>query len=126
GGIREIEFLAQALQLAHGGRDKWLRSPHTLISLSRLADRKHLTESDLAELSAAYEFLRRTEHVLQMKNGLQTHTIPDDPKKRGLVARNMTFATGGDFEADLLTHSGNVSRIFSRVFGEAAPEPASP
>lgn len=118
GGIREIEFIAQALQLAYGGPDKWLRSSHTLISLSRLADRKHLSDSELTELSSAYEFLRRTEHVLQMKNGIQTHTIPDDPEKRAVLARRVTFAAGGDFETDLLTHTGNVSWIFARVFGE--------
>lgn len=119
GGIREIEFLAQALQLAYGGRDSWLRSPHTLISLSRLADRKHISESELTELSAAYEFLRRTEHVLQMKNGVQTHTIPDDPEKRSVLARRVMFSGGGgDFEAELQKHTSNVSRIFGRVFGE--------
>ncbi|MEQ1605799.1 MAG: hypothetical protein ABL999_13120 [Pyrinomonadaceae bacterium] len=118
GGIREIEFLAQALQLAYGGRDSWLRSPHTLISLARLADRKHISETELTELSAAYEFLRRTEHVLQMKNGVQTHTVPDDPEKRSVLARRVMFSVGGDFEAELTKHTANVSRVFARVFGE--------
>ncbi|MBP6004581.1 MAG: hypothetical protein KA746_14195 [Pyrinomonadaceae bacterium] len=120
GGIREIEFLAQALQLAHGGDDRWLRSPHTLISLTRLADRRHLSDTELSELSAAYEFLRRTEHVLQMENGIQTHTVPDDAEKRQLLASRVTFASGGDFEADLNLHTENVARVFARVFGEAA------
>ncbi len=118
GGIREIEFLAQALQLAYGGRDKWLRSPHTLISLSRLSDRRHLSESELTALSSAYAFLRRTEHVLQMKNGIQTHTVPDEMDKRTVLARRVTFSTGGDFERDLTLHTANVSRVFARVFGE--------
>ncbi len=118
GGIREIEFLAQALQLAYGGEDQWLRSPHTLISLARLADRRHLTETELSELSSAYEFLRHCEHVLQMENGIQTHTVHTDPEKRRLLARRMTFAAGGDFESGLTVHTDNVARIFSRVFGE--------
>ena len=118
GGIREIEFLAQALQLAYGGRDKWLRSPHTLISLLRLADRRHLSDTELTELSAAYAFLRRTEHVLQMKNGVQTHTVPDDPEKRAILARRVMFSTGRDFESDLTMHTANVSKVFARVFGE--------
>lgn len=117
GGIREIEFIAQALQLAYGGRDRWLRSPHTLISLARLADRRHLSDVELTELSSAYEFLRHTEHVLQMKNGVQTHTIPDDPEKRTVLGRRVTYAAGGDFESDLARHLDNVSRIFTRVFG---------
>ncbi len=118
GGIREIEFLAQALQLAYGGRDRWLRSPHTLISLSRLADRKHLSESELSELSAAYKFLRRTEHVLQMKNGLQTHTVPDDAEKKEMLAACVMFPSRLDFGSELALHTGNVSRVFGRVFGE--------
>lgn len=118
GGIREIEFLAQALQLAYGGRDRWLRSPHTLISLARLADRKHLSETELTELSSAYRFLRRTEHVLQMKNGVQTHTVPDDPEKRSILAARVMFSSGRNFETDLASHTANVSRIFARVFGE--------
>lgn len=119
GGIREIEFLAQALQLAYGGRDSWLRSPHTLISLARLADRKHISETELTELSAAYGFLRRTEHVLQMKNGVQTHTVPDDPEKRAVLARRVMFSSGGgNFESELLKHTASVSRVFARVFGE--------
>lgn len=118
GGIREIEFLAQALQLAHGGGDRWLRSPHTLISLSRLADRRYLSDTELSELSAAYEFLRRTEHVLQMENGIQTHTVPDSGEKRSILARRVTFASGGDFDELIARHSENVSRVFSRIFGE--------
>jgi len=124
GGIREIEFLAQALQLAYGGKDKWLRVPHTLISLSRLADRKYISKAELSELSAAYEFLRRTEHILQMKNGVQTHTVPDEPEKRELVARKMAFASAGDFESDLNETTANVSRIFTRIFGETPAEVA--
>ncbi|MBP7416536.1 MAG: hypothetical protein KA831_07775, partial [Pyrinomonadaceae bacterium] len=123
GGIREIEFLAQALQLAHGGRDKWLRSPHTLISLVRLTDRKHLTETDLTELTTAYTFLRRTEHMLQMENGVQTHTVPEDAEKRELLARRMSFAEGGNFEKGLAKYTANVSRIFTKVFGEVQEIP---
>ncbi|MEJ7624355.1 MAG: hypothetical protein WKF34_10225 [Pyrinomonadaceae bacterium] len=117
GGIREIEFLAQALQLAHGGRDPWLRAPHTLISLDRLADRGHLTDDELTSLASAYEFLRRTEHVLQMENGLQTHTVPNDSSKRSLLAARLTFATGGSFEAILKRSTTEVGRTYSRVFG---------
>jgi glutamate-ammonia-ligase adenylyltransferase len=116
GGIREIEFIAQALQLAHGGADAWLRSPHTLISIARLADRHHLSAAELQQLSTAYEVLRRTEHILQMENGVQTHTVPDEPEKRALVAARMTFASGGNFEHDLKTSSDAVRRIFDRVF----------
>lgn len=116
GGIREIEFIAQALQLAYGGADRWLRSPHTLISLARLADRGHISEKELTELFNAYEYLRRAEHVLQMENGLQTHTVPDEADRRLLLARRMGCDAVGDFEKELDTHTGNVHRVFRRVF----------
>ncbi|HVQ37054.1 MAG TPA: hypothetical protein VMS31_05955, partial [Pyrinomonadaceae bacterium] len=91
GGIREIEFIAQALQLAYGGRDEWLRVSHTLMSLGRLADRKLISEQERSELSDAYVFLRSLEHRLQMEHGLQTHTVPQSDPLRTLVARRMGF-----------------------------------
>ncbi len=118
GGIREIEFIAQALQIAYGGKDAWLRAPHSLISLSRLADRKLLTETELTELFEAYDFLRRLEHRLQMENGLQTHLVPNDAERRFLIAKRMNFEDVKEFENSLKIHSGNVNRIFFRVFGQ--------
>jgi glutamine synthetase adenylyltransferase len=115
GGIREIEFIAQALQLAHGGRDAWLRAPHTLISLGRLKEHGLISEKELTELVAAYEFLRRTEHILQMENGVQTHAVPDDVERRQLLARRTAFAGQGDLEKQLAKNTANVARIFARV-----------
>jgi glutamate-ammonia-ligase adenylyltransferase len=88
------------------------------VSLSRLADRQHLSEADLTGLSSAYEFLRRSEHILQMENGLQTHTVPDETEKRALIARRVEFAGGGDFESSLQHHTKFVHGVFERVFGE--------
>lgn len=119
GGIREIEFIAQALQLAYGGRDVWLRAAHTLISLSRLADRRLLSETELTELFDAYDFLRRLEHRLQMENGLQTHVVPEEPERRRLVAGRMNFQDTAAFDAALKFHASNVNRIFARVFDGA-------
>lgn len=123
GGIREIEFLAQALQLAYGGRDRWLRAPHTLISLARLAERGLITAAEYSDLSSAYELLRRTEHILQMENGVQTHTVPDDQDKRQLVARRVQFAAGGEMERDLGIACDAVNAAFRRVFGDEDVEP---
>lgn len=116
GGIREIEFIAQALQLAYGGHDEWLRSPHTLITLTRLADRNLFNEKELTELFDAYEFLRRLEHLLQMENGLQTHLVPDDAERRELFARRMDCDNLAEFNAALNFHTANVNRIFTRIF----------
>jgi glutamate-ammonia-ligase adenylyltransferase len=123
GGIREIEFIAQALQLAFGGRDEWLRAAHTLISLGRLADRRLITERERTQLSDAYLFLRKLEHRLQMEHGLQTHSIPEDDSRRSLLARRMDFA-GADallrFDRELIRHTTHVRSAYDRVFGEAA------
>ncbi|HXH69809.1 MAG TPA: hypothetical protein VNI60_05615, partial [Pyrinomonadaceae bacterium] len=122
GGIREIEFIAQALQLAYAGKDEWLRASHTLICLSRLADRKLLSETELTELFEAYKFLRRLEHRLQMENGLQTHLVPNETDKRFLTARRMNFPNTEKFNASVNFHTSNVSRIFERIFGNEEPK----
>lgn len=125
GGIREIEFIAQALQLAFGGRDSWLRAPHTLISLGRLADRHLITERERSELSDAYVFLRKLEHRLQMEHGLQTHSVPDDEARRLIIARRMDFRgadTRKQFDRALLSQTTNVRAAYDRVFGKAVEE----
>jgi glutamate-ammonia-ligase adenylyltransferase len=126
GGIREIEFIAQALQLAFGGRDEWLRAAHTLISLGRLADRQLITERERTQLSDAYVFLRQLEHRLQMEHGLQTHSVPDSPEaRRLLVARRMNFAGAQalqEFDRALSVHTANVRAAYDRVFGKAGAE----
>ena len=116
GGIREIEFIAQALQLAYGGRDAWLHTTHTLISLGRLADRGFITERERTELSDAYAFLRTLEHRLQMEHGLQTHIVPDADARRSLVARRMSFAAPDALDAALRFHTANVRAAYERIF----------
>ena len=118
GGIREIEFIAQALQLAHGGRDEWLRVPHTLVSLGRLADRSFITEPEHSQLSDAYTFLRMLEHRLQMEHGLQTHTVPENDEAQSLVARRMGFASTDDFLGALKMHTTNVRHTYDRLFAD--------
>src|SRR6185295_2553829 len=119
GGIREIEFIAQALQLAHGGLDDWLRVSHTLVSLGRLADRGFITETERSDLSEAYNFLRCLEHRLQMEHGLQTHTVPESEDAQALVGRRMGLAGPGDFAAALKTHTTHVRNAYDRLFAEA-------
>ncbi|MCS6874496.1 MAG: hypothetical protein RML33_06280 [Acidobacteriota bacterium] len=119
GGIRDIEFIAQALQIVYGGKDFWVRSPHTLIALSRLADRELISMNELRQLSNAYTFLRRLEHHLQMEHGLQTHTVPDSVEKKQILARKMHLSSKEEFESKLAFHTQNVTRIFERVFTKA-------
>ena len=125
GGIREIEFIAQALQLAHGARDEWLRVTHTLISLGRLADRNLISEQERSDLSEAYTFLRTLEHRLQMEHGLQTHTLPHPEPQRLLIARRMGFPAAtalADFESALLLQVTNVRKAYDRVFADVVPD----
>lgn len=133
GGIREIEFIAQALQLAHGGNDEWLRVAHTLISLGRLGERNLITEQERTELSDAYMFLRTLEHRLQMEHGLQIHTVPLAAEHRVLLARRMKFSgptATEEFDRALQMHISRVSRAYERVFrgvesaGRSAAVPA--
>ncbi len=120
GGIREIEFIAQALQLAHGGNDEWLRVAHTLISLGRLGERNLITEQERTDLSDAYMFLRTLEHRLQMEHGLQTHSVPVATEQKALVARRMKFSgrtATEQLDRALQSHTSKVSKAYERVFG---------
>jgi glutamate-ammonia-ligase adenylyltransferase len=95
GGIREIEFVVQALQLVRGGSDARLRPQSLLVVLPRLAGQKLLTEEAVRELAAAYDFLRRIENRLQMYADEQTHRLPADPVRR---ARLVVAAGAPDWE----------------------------
>jgi [glutamine synthetase] adenylyltransferase / [glutamine synthetase]-adenylyl-L-tyrosine phosphorylase len=119
GGIREIEFIAQALQLAYGGLDEWLRVAHTLVSLGRLADRGFISEQERSQLSDSYDFLRTLEHRLQMEHGLQTHTVPESAHSRNLLARRMSFSGADPSTAFILAlkqHTTNVRKAYDRLF----------
>ncbi len=76
GGIRDIEFLVQCLQRVYGGTEPWLRSGGTLFSLQKLHDKGHVSGKDFHVLNVAYNFLRTTEHRLQLRDGQQTHLLP--------------------------------------------------
>ena len=96
GGIREIEFIVQALQLVRGGSDARLRPQSLLTVLPRLSGQKLLPEAAVRELGAAYEFLRRLENRLQMYADEQTHRLPTDPERR---ARLVTACGVLDWDA---------------------------
>ncbi|HLK31457.1 MAG TPA: hypothetical protein VKT29_00125, partial [Terriglobales bacterium] len=89
GGIRDIEFLVQCLQRVYGGTEPWLRSGGTLFSLQKLHDKRHISGQEFHELTAAYEFLRKVEHRLQLRQGQQTHRLPDSPEQLRIVQRSV-------------------------------------
>ena len=87
GGIRDIEFTAQLLQLVHGRADTLLRSPTTLDALGDLAEAGYVDDADAEELADAYRFLRSVEHRLQLVDEQQTHLVPPDGPDRVWLAR---------------------------------------
>src|SRR5260221_4221426 len=89
GGIREIEFIAQAFQLIRGGREQALQARPTLRVLALLEQRGLLTPEQAAALREAYLFLRRLEHRIQYLDDAQTHELPVDAEDRGRVAAAM-------------------------------------
>src|SRR5436190_9267769 len=122
GGIREIEFVAQALQLARGGRDAALTVRPTLEVLAELARKRHLPASAATELAAAYRFLRRTEHCLQYLDDAQRHDLPEDAPDQARIADMMRFADWPAFAAALARQRATVVEHFGAVFGESAAE----
>ena len=122
GGIREIEFVAQSLQILHAGRLPFLQTAQTLPCLAKLAQYKLLAEEEAQQLDAAYQFLRDVEHRLQMEENQQTHTIPTDRQAQLRLARLMGFKSWAGFEAALLMHTGNVRRVYDKLLKSDAPK----
>ncbi|HET6949491.1 MAG TPA: bifunctional [glutamine synthetase] adenylyltransferase/[glutamine synthetase]-adenylyl-L-tyrosine phosphorylase [Acidimicrobiales bacterium] len=91
GGIRDIEFAVQTLQLVHGRYDAELRSPTTLTALAEMDEAGYVAHDDAAGLSGAYRFLRRVEHALQIEDERQTHTLPADRDHRRRIARVLGY-----------------------------------
>ena len=126
GGIREIEFVTQSLQLLQAGRMPFLQGPQTLPTLQKLVHYGLLPEQDAEALSSAYLFLRDVEHRLQMEHNLQTHTIPTERKARERLARLMGFETLDDFETARRKHTQNVRAIYERWLKSDVPTPRHP
>ncbi len=116
GGIREIEFLVQTLQMVWGGRDPGLRIRPTLAAMVRLTEAGHLGEIACGELADSYRFLRRTEHRLQMVNDRQTHTLPEPPAELERIARFMDYPDATAFAIDFLRHADIVRSNYRAVF----------
>jgi glutamate-ammonia-ligase adenylyltransferase len=126
GGIREIEFVAQALQLLRAGRQPFLQGAQTLPSLAKLVQYELLSADESKLLAEAYCFLRDVEHRLQMEDNLQTHTIPANRPDRERLARLMGFATLAEFETAHQAHTLNVRHIFDRLLKADAREVKTP
>ena len=122
GGIREIEFIAQSLQILHAGRLPFLQTAQTLPCLAKLAQYQLLTDEDAQQLDAAYRFLRDVEHRLQMEDNQQTHVIPADRPAQLRLAGLMGFKSLAEFETALQLHTGNVRRVYDRLLKAELPQ----
>jgi glutamate-ammonia-ligase adenylyltransferase len=132
GGLRDIEFAVQLLQLVHGRVDESLREPATLPALAMLAAGGYIGRPDAANLASAYRFLRTVEHLLQLRNLRRTHTLPEDPAALRVLGRALRVASPGPVEAtsgvpvrpdpaeELLArwreHAGQVQRLHQKLF----------
>jgi [glutamine synthetase] adenylyltransferase / [glutamine synthetase]-adenylyl-L-tyrosine phosphorylase len=125
GGIREIEFIVQALQLTRGGRDKHLQTPSLFAALARLEATGLLPATAAQELRAAYVFLRRLENRLQMLSDLQVHRLPSDALARERIALAMGAQDWPALAAGLERQRERVSHHFRLTFGGGEPDNAA-
>jgi [glutamine synthetase] adenylyltransferase / [glutamine synthetase]-adenylyl-L-tyrosine phosphorylase len=113
GGLRDVEFSVQLLQLVHGRTDTRLRAPGTLVALEALTAHGYIGRDDGAELDRAYRFLRVLEHRLQLQRLARTHVLPDRPEGWRRLAR-LVLRPGADVE-DLRTAWRETVRVVTRL-----------
>ncbi|SDJ12734.1 glutamate-ammonia-ligase adenylyltransferase [Frankineae bacterium MT45] len=122
GGLRDVEFAVQLLQLVHGRSDESLHVAATLPALRALRDGGFVGVDDAVSLDAAYRFLRAAEHALQLRRLRRTHTLPDDEQAMGVLARTMGFRPDarGDaravWNAEWSLHVREVRRLHEKLF----------
>ncbi len=129
GGIRDIEFLVQCLQRLHGSRESSLKDGGTLSALSRLHENDLLSTTEFSRLAHAYRFLRNLEHVLQLEDDRQTHTLPSGGAELQRIARlvSQSWQPQPDFSAsihllrELNQHLENVQAIYERIVHAQRP-----
>ena len=126
GGIRDIEFTVQLMQLVAGGSKPSLRGGNTLNALDALAEEGLLTDEERGTLHESYVFLRTVEHRLQLRDELPVRDIPREADELRRFGRRLGYPDGTAFLADYRRHTEQVHRLFTRLFyGEAALPPAA-
>ena len=122
GGIREVEFIAQAFQLIHGGRDLSLQQRPLLKVLSTLEGQGYLPPAVISELREGYEFLRYTEHAIQAIADRQTQMLPDGVQDQARIAFMLGFADWSAFHEQLMYWRGRVAWHFGQVIADPDEE----
>ena len=125
GGIREIEFIVQLLQVVRGGQFPELRSRPTQSALLRLQAAGLMSALAADKLTLAYQFLRQIEHRIQYLDDAQTHLLPTAPEDLHWVALTMGFSGTAEFQAALATHCDIVANEFDTLLGGGQSQPES-
>jgi glutamate-ammonia-ligase adenylyltransferase len=115
GGIRDIEFSVQALQLMNGGKFKDLRTGNTLNAIDKLAELNLLTKKESKVYNESYVFYRRVEHYLQLMNDRQTHSIPAEGEMLEKLSSYLGFKSPKDFNKRIEVYRNNVKSIFDSI-----------
>ncbi len=115
GGIRDIEFIVQALQLLNGGRLRAARERGTLPAIDSLRDHGFLSSGEATELTSAYTLYRTVEHRLQIMLNTQTHTLPEHSDAFHALARRAGMESGDALREALDLHLAAVRKIFTQV-----------
>jgi [glutamine synthetase] adenylyltransferase / [glutamine synthetase]-adenylyl-L-tyrosine phosphorylase len=115
GGIREIEFIVQTLQLIHGARHPFLQESSMLKALRALRQLDLLPREEVLTCDNSYQFLRRVEHRLQIEAEQQTHIVSRDPEALRRLALSLGFSSSEDFTAALQERMRAVRPIFQRI-----------
>ena len=122
GGIRDVEFAVQLLQIVHGRSDRSLRSTGTLPALRALARGGYVADDDAEAFATSYRLLRTAEHRLQLAHERRTHTIPDDPERQEWLARSLGYrpsdvdSARAVFRRDLTRAQARVSELHAKLF----------
>jgi len=125
GGIREIEFVGQTLQLIRAGREPELRERSIVKVLTLLAEKKYLQQGEVEKLIPAYWFLRKLENRLQMRRDMQTHELPSDELEQQAICLAMNIVTWDELLKILLQHQSHVDSAFQNLISvDAAAEDA--
>ncbi len=117
GGIRDVELVAQLLQLLYAGQRRELRERTTLPALRKLRLGGLLSDHEERTLATAYRFWRRVEHRVQLEQGAQTHELPATEEGLSLMARRLGFVAAPDFGAEVQRHAAAVAAI-AETLGE--------
>ena len=118
GGLRDVEFSVQLLQLVHGRSDVMLRSPTTLVALEALSTWGYVGRDDASTLAEAYHFLRTLEHRIQLQKLRRTHTMPEAEADLRRLGRSMGFRSDpvGDLVKEWRRHAREVRRLHEKLF----------